>query len=78
MARELIFHRSFLLTYMTETKSILKAVIDAIDSGRVEWITDPDNYDAQLGIYRVGNYMISKEMLGDIISNTEHYRKFLA
>lgn len=63
---------------MTEVK-ILKFIFDSIDNGTFNLVFNDDTFDSDYNLYDLTPFpiKISKEFLEDIISNPEHYRKFI-
>ena len=58
---------------------ILKFIIDHIDNDSIEMVFNTETFIPEYNFYDLSPFpvKISKEMLEDIISNPEHYRKFI-
>ena len=59
-------------------ENTLRAIVRWIDNGSIDEYVNLYSFDRLNNRYRIGKQWVSKEMMDDIKSNVEHYRRFIS
>jgi len=62
-----------------DSNQIIEFILYHIDNNMVDFTFGPENFDKHRNAYILSalNIVVNKEFLDDIISDPEHYRKFI-
>jgi len=64
---------------MVNKNNILEFILYHIDNDMIDFAFGPDNFDKERNAYILTSLgiVVTKDFLDDIISDPEHYRKFI-